>query len=449
MDNDKKDKKDKRDKEKQYGAFYTPPECVDIILDALPSEVWCDPDRLWLEPSCGTGNFVWQIYCRLMQGLAMAIPTDCDRHMHILGKMLYMVDIDPDSVAFCVRRFSSLFPEGVNVNLNIYCGDILDFTMSVFFPCSNQNLNLNPVFDVIVGNPPFCVEGASSLGKNKLYERIVEWSLTVLSPHGILAYVVPDTLFGGSSSRAYCKMLDPMYFIPCITFHSGEERSRFFPGVQQPTCWFVLVVQSQSQSQSKQTRIRNHRSETFEISLSDRPLNPVRDWCLETEILVSKYISLDKNRSVYNRGYSLPTYANNSTNTSTTKADTKLVPIIYMLDKDKDFNVLVNLDSDADMKLVRGMGVPKIVIFAASSKLSWRCDDTGEYGVGPNTFYIPCSFRDDTDDTDDTNNTSINQMQDIVSFFSSADCVRLVMATKTTRQFIKISLIRHLNLDVI
>ena len=431
------DNKKKKDKEKQYGAFYTPSECVDIILKALPSYIWMDPSRRWLEPSCGTGNFVWAIYCRLMQGLATEIPDECVRRTHILGKMLYMADIDPDSVAFCVRRFS-LSEDEDDISINIYCGDILDTASSVFFSCMK--------FDNVVGNPPFCVEGASSLGKNKLYERIVEWSLTVLSPRGILSYIVPDTLFGGSSSRAYCKMLSPAYFVSSITLHSGEERSRFFPGVQQPTCWFILFVLSvlgvyEEKKESGMTRIRNHRYETFDVILSERPLNPVRDWCLETEVLVTKYISLEKNRSVYNRGYSLPTYDTDQSNTD--QPNTKLVPLIYMLDK--DLHVFVNLDCESDMKLVRGIGVPKIVIFAASSKLSWRCDETGECGVGPNTFYI--SFNNDSNTT--TTTAAATRMQNLVSFFSSEDCVRLVMATKTTRQFIKVSFIRHLKLDII
>lgn len=49
-----------KDRIKQTGEVFTPLELVDEILSKLPEEVWA-PDKTFLEPSCGDGNFLVRI----------------------------------------------------------------------------------------------------------------------------------------------------------------------------------------------------------------------------------------------------------------------------------------------------------------------------------------------------------------------------------------------------
>ena len=54
---------------KKYGEVFTPSALIKKILDFFPKSVWSNPDLKWLDPSCGTGNFMILVYQRLMLGL--------------------------------------------------------------------------------------------------------------------------------------------------------------------------------------------------------------------------------------------------------------------------------------------------------------------------------------------------------------------------------------------
>ena len=62
-------------------------------------------------------------------------------------------------------------------------------------------------------------------------------------------------------------------------------------------------------------------------------------------------------------------------------------------------------------------------------------DYTGKYGVGPNTFYIPFTTR--------------SQGRNLESFLKSDYYKTLALACKTSRQFLKIGFVEHLNLTKI
>ena len=62
-------------------------------------------------------------------------------------------------------------------------------------------------------------------------------------------------------------------------------------------------------------------------------------------------------------------------------------------------------------------------------------DYTGKYGVGPNTFYIPFNTH--------------SQGKNLNAFLKSEHYKTLALACKTSRQFLKIGFIEHLNLSKI
>ncbi len=95
-------------KKKQFGEVFTPPELVNEILDQLPAEVWSDPNKTWLDNSCGEGAFLLEVKRRLMEGLSTWEPDASKREAHILGKQIYGVELQTDNWQKCRIKLVSL-----------------------------------------------------------------------------------------------------------------------------------------------------------------------------------------------------------------------------------------------------------------------------------------------------------------------------------------------------
>ena len=106
----------KQAKQKQFGEVFTPPDLVNEILDKLPSNIWCNPDKTWLDNSCGDGAFLVQVKRRLMEGLCEWEPDDKKREAHILDKMIYGVELQHDNWQKC-RINLGLTPTGNDGNI--------------------------------------------------------------------------------------------------------------------------------------------------------------------------------------------------------------------------------------------------------------------------------------------------------------------------------------------
>ena len=375
---------------KKYGEVFTPSALIKKILDFFPQSVWSNPDLKWLDPSCGTGNFMILVYQKLMLGLK--ISSESERSKHIIQNMLYMVELNPKNVQTCKQIFGH--------NANIICSDFL--SDKHFFPDCNT-------FDCIIGNPPFQddtnVKGAG--GKSKLYERIFLKAYEMLQKDGYLSFVVPDNMLSGNGNVAYNTLIKND--VQFVSFNA--EIQSFFPGIQQYICYFFMEKKA---TNSKGTLIEGANGDKFMIQLVDRPVNPVRNWTPYVEKLLNKYITNTKNDVKYNRGKSLSLY--NGTKYT----------VIYTTSKKLRTNKI---------ELAPGLGIKKAVVFGISPSLDFEMDYTGKYGVGPNTFYIPFQTR--------------SQGRNLEAFLKSDYYKTLALACKTSRQFLKIGFVEHLNLDKI
>ena len=101
------------------------------MCDLIPSEIWENIDSTFLEPTCGTGNFLVEILERKLK----LCKTKQDIYRAL--KSIYAIDIMPDNVAEAKVRMKELICEkfgrefvnwsSVNriLNKNILCGDSL------------------------------------------------------------------------------------------------------------------------------------------------------------------------------------------------------------------------------------------------------------------------------------------------------------------------------------
>ena len=120
---------------KKYGEVFTPSALIKKILDLFPKGHWSNPDFKWLDPSCGTGNFMIHVYQRLMLGLEKQFPIKHKRSHHIISNMLYMVELNPKNISICRQLFG--------INANIVCSNFLSdkmfFGNGIIFNCSFEH----------------------------------------------------------------------------------------------------------------------------------------------------------------------------------------------------------------------------------------------------------------------------------------------------------------------
>lgn len=398
------------EKKNKLGEVFTPIDLVNKVLDLLPASVWSDHTLRWLDPCAGSGNFLAIVYLRLMDGLAKWQPNEAKRRNHIVSNMLYFCEIDKANSALIKKLVSTIIGYKLKAP-NLLTAD--------FLSTSNEaNKFFENKFSIIVGNPPFqddpFLANARSdnnnvriIGhKSKLYERILDKCLDILLVDGHLAFITPNNLFAGNSSSVYKRLVTESN----INVNSIVFEKKPFPKVQQLFCYFHINLTNKVK---KETLINNE----FKTMLLDRPINPVMNWTVGSEALVKQYLlpSGQKNGAKYNRGKSVDEYVGNK------------YKLIY-----KPNGEMLSTNS---LELAVGYGIKKIIIFAISPSLEFVSDLKGEYGVGPNTFYIPIK--------------SAIEGRKLATFLSSDKYKNLALACKTTRQFLKIGFIEHLNINKI
>ena len=386
-----------KQKEKdKYGEVFTPPHLIKDVLDLFPSAVWANPHLKWLDPCAGVGFFMIFVYKRLLNGLQQWEPNLQKRSHHILSKMIYMAEINKTNC----RIIQTLF--GPTVNL--FCGDFLEYNQ----PTTTES------FNCIVGNPPFSDDyGANKQGKrilggkNKLYERIFIKSFQLLDRYGFLAFIVPANIFSGNGATAYRIFLENS--VPVIHFNNASKR--WFPTIQHELCYFLLEKTS---NKNNATTIQQNNTNNFTIVLKDRSVNPIMNWTPKTEKLINTYVSNERNAVIYNRGKNKSVYRG-------TKYRVVYTPTTTLGTNNRDLAV--------------GLGQPKAIVFAISPHLEYVMDYNGALGAGPNTFLIPFHTK--------TEGYKLNK------FLRSDDYKAMALATKTSRQYLKLAFLEHLILTKI
>lgn len=114
---------------KATGEVFTPTPLVQEILDQLPAESFTDPEKTFLDPTCGDGQFLSEVVIRKLENghtLEQALSTT------------YGVDLMQDNVNLTRDRLLCGKEEfRPIVERNIVCADGLKYDYS--FNGTNQN----------------------------------------------------------------------------------------------------------------------------------------------------------------------------------------------------------------------------------------------------------------------------------------------------------------------
>lgn len=118
---------------KEHAEVFTAEREVKAMCDLIPSEIWENIKSTFLEPACGTGNFLAEIYSRKLQ----YCKSEKDGLKALAS--IYGIDIMPDNVAESrvrlVNIFLDKFPKANTfaflsalciVNSHIICDDALN-----------------------------------------------------------------------------------------------------------------------------------------------------------------------------------------------------------------------------------------------------------------------------------------------------------------------------------
>lgn len=96
-----------------YGEVYTPKRVVNAMLDLVKQETERIESR-FLEPACGTGNFLAEILTRKLQVVEKRYRKsrlEYERNAVLAVSSLYGIDILEDNVAECRKRLLEVFDE--------------------------------------------------------------------------------------------------------------------------------------------------------------------------------------------------------------------------------------------------------------------------------------------------------------------------------------------------
>ncbi len=148
---------------KGLGAYYTPPDVVagllDLVLDPLLAERSADGVEAVagvriLDPACGTGNFLLAAVDRIASAL-MTLGVEPAEAARRAVRCVRGIEIDDATARLCRTALRSVHPDGGG--RSIVRGDALLGERSV--PRGS--------FDLVVGNPPFLNQLASSTARSR------------------------------------------------------------------------------------------------------------------------------------------------------------------------------------------------------------------------------------------------------------------------------------------
>lgn len=179
-----------------HGEVFTPPWMVDAMLDLVKDETE-RIDARFLEPACGSGNFIDRILQRKLAAVELKYGRSTfEKQYHaLLGLMcIYGIELLVDNVAECRANALKIFAEYTNVGegddlyraashvlrTNILHGDALTMrsrsgdpiVFAEWAPLSKGKYQRRDFrLDVLIGSANFSAEG-SLFGKHDIFTPI-------------------------------------------------------------------------------------------------------------------------------------------------------------------------------------------------------------------------------------------------------------------------------------
>lgn len=162
-----------------YGEVFTPFDIVDKMISKIPYTTLNNCELRWLDTSVGVGHIIVKVYYKLLEYLSLSsnFKSEKEASKHIIEKMLFMTEINPESCQKVKQLFKIINP---NAKPNIIECDFLE--------CNDVN-NI----DVIIMNPPYNSGGTKCNGQKNLYVNFAFKAMEILKPNGYYLAIHPST----------------------------------------------------------------------------------------------------------------------------------------------------------------------------------------------------------------------------------------------------------------
>lgn len=108
---------------KDFGEVFTPTHLVKQMCDLVQQQCY-DDESTFLEPTCGTGNFLVEILGRKLRNITEDQDDDniTLKRMYVAVGSLYGCDIQEDNILCCRERLADLFmsyTKGLGISPNL------------------------------------------------------------------------------------------------------------------------------------------------------------------------------------------------------------------------------------------------------------------------------------------------------------------------------------------
>ena len=225
----------------------TPHKVVKAMVDMLPADVWNDK-TVFLDPACKGGEYLREIYDRLMENEVMQSKYDnpIERSNHILSEQLYGIALSQVSLERTTKKLMGfgmnirIIPEYIERLKGINMEKRPDGGLYNIKDIINKEFGRSMNIDVVIGNPPYqkinsnVTEGSVASGES-IYQLFVENGTKIAD---IVCMITPAKWFAGNKKLNNIRqiMLSDNHLVKIAildagkTFHIIMDKVTYF-------CW--------------------------------------------------------------------------------------------------------------------------------------------------------------------------------------------------------------------
>lgn len=97
-----------KERVQKHGEVFTPIWVVNDMLNLLPNDCW-KPGKTFLEPACGEGAFLIEIYKRKLQNITAKLQVDWEWQVAIATSSIYGIELLEDNTNLCKQNLIHVF----------------------------------------------------------------------------------------------------------------------------------------------------------------------------------------------------------------------------------------------------------------------------------------------------------------------------------------------------